>query len=285
MRFDRFILLSVVALGAFGCAAELGDDEAPVGEAHLAGFGGGDPSPGGKNGKRPTCFWDRGTQNAYRALGQKGLEAFPTLTGILPGCRDEVIRNVVECALSTEQTVTDPVTGTSYSGWWGLAPKWLSAPLDRDGRRWVTACMAQRLNYFGTQVPILLEGANEAIHTVPELETRYPFGESYAWGDIFSSDRDSTGQIYVCWEDSLEQACGPRSGPLVRSRLSSRICDRSSACGLHVMGRCSDVCVQDEDGYIACQRPDGTLDNHTVHVQLKAKNLCDLPQLTPAHGP
>src|SRR5690349_1350429 len=85
------------------------------------------PPPNGANGKNPSCFWAAGSQQALRTLGAAALDqggGFITsipLSQISEGCR-EVIRNAVECALTPEQSVSDPVTGETYTGWWGLAP-------------------------------------------------------------------------------------------------------------------------------------------------------------------
>lgn len=234
------------------------------------------PPPNGANGTRPACFWAHGVQQALRTMGGAALDrgagqmlSIP-LTQVSQDCR-EVLRSAVECALTQDQSVQDPVTGELYTGWWGLAPSWQSGTLDVDGRRYVTGCMVQRLNYYGTHVPILLEGNHPAIERNATFSSQYPIMESTAFGDLFSSTTPLLGilpafNLYVCWEGLLPQSCGFLGLPL----LGQRLCDDVPLCGLMVMGPCALSCAQD-DGYWKC-RP-GLLSpswTQTVRVRLEA---------------
>lgn len=216
------------------------------------------PPPNGANGTRPSCFWAHGTQQALRALGGAALDQgqglLPSipLTQVSEQCR-EVLRSAVECALTREQSVRDPVTGELYTGWWGLAPSWQGGALDVDGRRYVTGCMVQRLNYYGTQVPILLEGRHPAISRNATFGPQYPIVESTVFGDLFSSTTPLLGilpafNVYVCWEGLLPQSCGLLGLPL----LEQRVCDDLPLCGLVVLGPCFLSCAQD-DSYWKCK--------------------------------
>jgi hypothetical protein len=210
------------------------------------------PPPNGANGMRPSCFWANGSQQALRTLGGAALDqgggfiASIPLSQISQDCR-EVLRSAVECALTPEQSVSDPVTGETYTGWWGLAPSWLGGVLDTDGRRYVTACMVQRLNYSGTTVPLLLEGPHSAIEQNPTYGPQYPIAESTVFGDLFSSTTPLGGLLpafnaYVCWESLLPQACGPLNLPLL---FEKRVCDDVPLlCGLTMLGPCDLSCVQ-----------------------------------------
>ena len=216
-----------------------------------------------------------GVQQALRTMGGAALDqgggqllSIP-LTQVSQECR-EVLRSAVECALTREQSVRDPVTGELYTGWWGLAPSWQSGALDVDGRRYVTGCMVQRLNYYGTQVPILLEGRHPAIARNATFGPEYPIVESTAFGDLFSSTTPLLGilpafNLYVCWEGLLPQSCGFLGLPL----LEQRLCDDVPLCGLLVLGPCALSCTQ-SDGYWKC-RP-GLLSSEwtqTVRVKLE----------------
>jgi hypothetical protein len=209
------------------------------------------PPPNGANGTRPGCFWATGTQQALRTLGGTALDqgaGFITnipLSQVSADCR-EVLRSAVECALTPEQSVSDPVTGTLYTGWWGLAPSWRNESLNVDGRRYVTGCMIQRLNYYGASVPILLEGAHPAIAQNAAFGPQYPIEESTAFGDLFSSTTPLTGLLpafnaYVCWESLLPQSCGLLGLPLL---FEERICDGVPLCGLITVGPCATSCTQ-----------------------------------------
>jgi hypothetical protein len=277
-----------------GCLAGTEENPDPgedVGEAHLE-AGGGLSGPGGNNHIRPSCTWSHYTLEAYRHYAQHSLASAPTISNITPGCRREVLENMIQCALAPEQVWLDPYEArpTPYAGWWGLAPGWLNSPLDPDGRRWVTACMAQRLNYFGKSVDILLEGMAPPINVDTVLDPQYPFDESRAWGDFFSTPPTSAFEIYVCYDPDLATLCGGTSGMSPITYLDYRVCDNVqgwyepdgtySPCGLHVMGPCNNtsVCFNNSlfSPYKTCYRPDGTTDNHTIHVQLEPKTVCSL---------
>jgi hypothetical protein len=217
------------------------------------------PPPNGSNGTRPSCFWAHGTQQALRALGGAALDQGEGFLRSVPlqqvsqSCR-EVLRSAVECALAPAQSVGDPVTGERYTGWWGLAPSWLGGALDVDGRRYVTGCMVQRLNYYGTRVPILLEGSHPAIARSPAFGPQYPMEESTVFGDLFSSTTPLGGllpafQVYVCWESLLPQSCGLLGLPLL---FEKRVCDDAPLCGLVTVGPCALSCAQN-DAYWKCK--------------------------------
>jgi hypothetical protein len=255
MQMPRAHLLFVTLImsGLAGCGStegglEEGSLPATAGQAVMSGDR---PPPNGLNGTSPSCFWAHGTQQALRALGAAALDqgagVLPSipLSQISESCR-QVLRSAVECALTVNQTVSDPVTGELYTGWWGLAPSWLSGALNTDGRRYVTACMVQRLNYYGASVPILLEGAHPAIAESLTYSAQYPIEESTVFGDLFSSPTPLLGllpafQVYVCWESLLPQSCGVLGLPLL---FEERICDDAPLCGVMTLGPCALSCAQ-----------------------------------------
>ena len=232
------------------------------------------PPPNGSNGTHPSCFWAHGTQQALRALGGGALDQGGGLLPSIPlaqvsqDCR-EVLRSAVECALTQQQSVSDPVTGELYTGWWGLAPSWLGGALDVDGRRYVTGCMVQRLNASGTHVPILLEGSHPAIARSASFAPRYPLEESTVFGDLFSSTTVLDGllpafQVFVCWESLLPQSCGVLGLPLL---FEKRVCDDTPLCGLMPVGPCALSCAQNGP-YWQCQ-PDLLSPAWTQTVRVK----------------
>ncbi|WP_224371343.1 hypothetical protein [Hyalangium versicolor] len=175
------------------------------------------------------------------------------LDQVSSNCR-EVLRSAIECALTREQSVTDPVTGEVYTGWWGLAPSWRGNTLDVPGRRFVTGCMVQRLNYYGASVPILLEGSHPAIARNQTFGPQYPITESTVFGDLFSSTTPLLGilpafNLFVCWEGLLPQSCGLLGLPLL---FEKRICDDLPLCGLMPVGPCALSCVPN-DSYWSCR--------------------------------
>lgn len=274
----RFMLIASVVTVLAGCGTEEASvDQAPASLAsERARVDEERPPPNGLNGTRPSCFWAHGSQQALRTMGGAALNQGGGLITSIPlsqvssDCR-EVLRSAVECALTQDQSVTDPVTSEVYTGWWGLSPSWLGGALDLDGRRYVTACMVQRLNYYGTHVPILLEGPHSAITTNTTYGPDYPLAESTVYGDLFSSSVPLLGilpafNVYVCWESLLPQSCGLLGLPLL---FEKRICDDAPLCGLMTVGPCALNCAQNGD-YWKC-KPDllSPFVTQTVRVKLE----------------
>lgn len=279
MMMPRLLFPAVaVAFAALtGCAMTAGDgapqEDEQVGAAAQAI---GDVPPSGRNGKRGFCNWHLGTRNAHKILANQPLNAgggnLPSVS-LLSTCRDEVLANVVECALAQNQWVKDPSTGKFYQGHWGLAPSWYSMPLNPSGRRYVTACLVQRLNAFAAEVPILLEGASPPIQKNPAMELDFPFEESIAYGDLFTPPVSSSVVVNVCYNDNLDSACHA-NGTNAVDWLRLRICDSSPTCGLHIVGKCSSNCTVSGSGYKICKRYDGSADDATIQVQLQLADAC-----------
>ncbi|MCY1082428.1 hypothetical protein [Archangium lansingense] len=275
IQFARILFTTVLMAGLAGCGGV--EEDAQLATVRQAARGMDDERtpPRGLNGTSPACFWAHNTQKALRSLGNTALDQgagfLPDipLSQVSESCRP-VLRSAVECALTPDQSVIDPVTGELYTGWWGLAPSWSSNVLDTSGRRYVTACMVQRLNYYGTSVPILLEGPSPVIAQNASFATQYPIEESTVFGDLFSSPVPLLGllpafSVFVCWESLLPQSCGLLGLPL----LGKRICDDAPLCGLVPVGPCALSCVQNGP-YWKC-RPDllAPLWTETVRVKLE----------------
>lgn len=238
------MMLVGCALGVLGCAAEDESTEVSGGDVMDVGL-----SPTGfeaGNGLLPTCFWSTGAQKTLRSLGNGPLAnaggSMPSMPSILPLCYS-VIKYAVQCALDSSQSVTNPHNGAVYQGAVGLAPNWRTQALDSDGRRFVTACMVQRLNVLGLTVPILLEGDHASLYESTEQDSEYPFAESTAFGDLFSSTAPLTGltpafTAYVCGEEDLTDTCLN-----VSNLLHIRVCDNLGLlCGMQYIGKCSSKC-------------------------------------------
>lgn len=269
------ILLSCSTLALAGCNGG-GDDAALSDEPDMAPEAlsmGGRPPPAGLNGLPPSCFWATGSQQALRTLGggalDQGGNTFAQVSlGLVPlGCR-VVLAKAVQCALPKGVTLTDPVTGDQYGGWWGLAPGWQTAALDPSGRRYVTACLGETLNGHGDEVPIVLEGPNLTIAQNASLDSTFTIKESTVFGDLFSSSVPLLGllpafKLYVCWDGVLPQSCGL---PL----LSERMCDDLVLCGMVPLGPCSLFCASNGP-YNKCNALSGLLPPYvteTVRVRL-----------------
>ena len=210
------LTLFAMAMIGMGCAmADEADPDgielalAPQGLGGEGGGGGGGGQdlpnqgaggdPGDPNHLRPLCYWDHAFQRTARDLGTAAIAGS---TGVMPtmpympasnaagydGCREEVLEVLVECALLETQTVWDSGPDhQQYKGRIGLASHWRYQALSSDEQRWVTACMLQRLNKFGTKINILLEGNDPAIAPDIVSQSLYPVPESSMWGNMFNS--------------------------------------------------------------------------------------------------
>lgn len=216
-------------------------------------------------------FWADDSQAAYRIMGAGPLDDgngnLPALQ-IAPEYRHEVLQNAIECGLGHDQQVIDHETNTVYVGHWGLARSWLTDALTVSQRRFVTGCMAQRLNAFEAEVRILLRGRTSAIKNNPALNVEFPWDESTVWGDLFSSETPLDDpnkppfELHACFHNDLMAACSLVFTP-PGNWLQHRICDSSPVCGLDVVGPCAAACVFNT-GYPVCD-----LVQETVHVQLR----------------
>ena len=278
------VLASTVLLD--GCA--LSDTENPFGaedfDVPFETAGANFEPPAGTNGLLPTCFWDHGSQEALRALGKVALTSgpgggLPVLPTVPAACR-EVVQYAVECALNPAQSVTDPVNGMTYTGHWSLADTWYSEALSYDGKRWVTACMLQRLNVDGDNVEVLMEANHPRMYQSAVNDAVYTFEESSAYGNLFDSratlyNGRPTFYAYVCSEAEQAQSCPLAGG---QPWINKRVCHLAgNECGLVWLGTCPSACVPNgpNDEYWSCKPANGLVYNdYTMRVQLKNPTAC-----------
>lgn len=175
-------------------------------------------------------------------LAQPLLSALQDATAVGAANR-AVFHYLVGCALTPDQSLDytwSDAQGThtvTEQGSIGLAPDWLSGSLDTTEQHLVSGCLAARVNYFGTPVPISVRNPR-LVDVTPDSElAEYPYVEGSFWGNLFSSDPT----VYSCYDPANVN----------HSRSSMRDCaagylDGSGhihGCGPIVMtGSCNDVC-------------------------------------------
>jgi len=155
-------------------------------------------------------------------------------------------RYAVSCAFSTSQTFsfswTDSsgvVHNESYAGELGIAPSWATGPLDDDGQRMVSACVAARVNYYGTSVTLSIRSLQDSLKTKVGSQELidYPNVEGAFWGNLFGASKF----INACYN----------SPTVANSRAKKRDCaaghlnadGTTSQCGIiNIVGPCSNVC-------------------------------------------
>ncbi len=195
------------------------------------------------------------------ALSPSALSAIqdPSLAGFLSRL---FLKYTVGCALKQDQSFNFSWTdeagvlhAETYKGSVGIAPEWVSGPIDAVGQEMVSACLAARTNWYGTPVTISMRSYNKALRTPPGDETTaYPDVEGVFWGNIFSA----TPYLRACYN---ERTIG-------NSRAAHRDCavghiDEQGAvteCGMiHILGSCASLCKQMTPGtqyYKHCNDPE-----------------------------
>jgi hypothetical protein len=130
----------------------------------------------------------------------------------------DVFSYIVACALPTGKSisVTDS-RGTAYTfaGEIGLAPGWQTTTPTVTDRRWVTACVLARTNYYGVTVQLSMRGSHSALATTTTELRNFPAAEGAFYGDLF----DTTAQTWF--------ACGTKAWTSVLSQDEERACTLS----------------------------------------------------------
>lgn len=245
-------LLTIAALTLSGCTMEVmdGDENAAEAEQELI----------GSNALTSNALTSNAlTSNALTSNALTSGSLAPSVLSALqdPGTTGALSRAflhyAVGCALSTSQTVsfswTDGEGGVhdeTYRGELGIATAWAASSLDDKDQRMVSACIAARVNYYGTPVMLSIRSGQDPLKIMvgsSELAS-YPYVEGAFWGNLWGS----SPFLNACYN----------SATVGNSRAWKRDCaaghvngDGSTAeCGMiHIIGACSSVC----DGMDAAQ--------------------------------
>ena len=106
----------------------------------------------------------------------------------------EVFSYIVNCALPENQSLSvADSAGTSYefTGEIGLAPNWATNTPTVAERRWVTACLLARTNYYGVPVQISMRGSHAALSATHGETSVFNVAEGAFYGDLFD-DREQS---------------------------------------------------------------------------------------------
>jgi hypothetical protein len=156
------------------------------------------------------------------------------------------VKYAVGCALTPGESfafswtdTTGTVHAETYWGLLGLAPSWASGPLDAEGQRFVSACMAARTNYYGVPVEISVRADIDVLEqntSAAELGA-YSHIEGAFWGNLFAP----APYLRACYR--AENVAHSRS--MMRDCAAGHVnADGTIAqCGLlHSVGSCTTVC-------------------------------------------
>lgn len=191
------LTLTVCAtMTACGDAFEPGDDSVGVAtdalETNIINPNALDPSAHHSNALRPSML-------AAGALSLSALSAEALAAIQMPGIDGDrsrqLLRYTVSCALAptdsfsftwTEEGV---VHEESYPGLLGLSVNWRDKAPSSSDRRWVSACLAARANWYGIPVTISSRASHPALNKAgtPEL-TSHDMEEGAFWGDLFDDN-------------------------------------------------------------------------------------------------
>ena len=157
----------------------------------------------------------------------------------------QLLSYVVGCAFSPVQSFRFTWRDSSnvehlekYTGSLGLASSWAVSPLDTTGQRWVSACLASRVNWYERTVWLSSRGSHANLRTQTAQERAdYPSEEGAFYGNLFLP----IPVVYACYNEPNE----------AHSRSLSRDCavghlDSSGGvvqCGpVQILGSCADYC-------------------------------------------
>jgi hypothetical protein len=142
----------------------------------------------------------------------------------------QFLKYVVSCALTSQQSLSFSVGGTSYSfpGELGLAPQWGMAHGSCDGscQRWVSACVLARVDAAGVDREISVRGPNPVLLPTPSEISSYTNREATYFGNLFIPGQPR----FLCLAPGQKQ--------------DERVCGDSLAdCPMTVVGSCAQDCL------------------------------------------
>ncbi len=149
------------------------------------------------------------------ASNSLGAAALTSSTLIESADGREVFSYIVKCALPAGKSVAvRDSLGTRYTfaGEIGLAPTWQTTTPTVSERRWVTACLLARTNYYGVAVQLSMRGAHTALATASTELRTYTVPEGAFYGDLF----DPNGQTWF--------ACGTNRWTSTLAADAQRTC-------------------------------------------------------------
>jgi hypothetical protein len=168
----------------------------------------------------------------------------------------QLVRYAVGCALSPSQSFSFSWTDSMgtvhdefYPGELGLVPTWATAPLTSQGARWVSACLASRVNYYG--VPVSISSRAPGALTTSSSERRtYAYEEGAFWGNVFGP----APVVFACYNLTTTSHSRERARDCAAGHVDSD--GYVEQCGIiRIVGPCTTSCLLpllNGDGYSSC---------------------------------
>jgi len=166
--------------------------------------------------------------------------ALSTTVGSLGQTEDgrEVLSYIVGCALPAGDALTFVANGAHYTdpGSIGLAPAWKSRALTVSERRWVSACVYARVNFYGVEVHVSLRGDHPALAAPLGEAAQYALTEGAFYGDLF----DPAGpRAYACSAVVKETKLSVSTLGLRACSLPATPNSMVTRCGFTYVGPCA----------------------------------------------
>jgi hypothetical protein len=177
----------------------------------------------------------------------------------------ELLRYLVMCALPSGEALTVQIGTTTriFIGDVGLAPSWISQPLDADQQRWISACLLARSNALGISVLISILGPDPQLASSSQESQDFPVEEGAFYGDIFSAHPE----MFACRGSGSADAGGMlyRHCTVAEPAQSGR-----TLCGFSFVGSCAEACSDNGEVYSGCHGLNGEVFEQviTTHVTL-----------------
>ena len=166
----------------------------------------------------------------------------------------ELFSVLMACAVPENITLVAQVDGSEveFFGELGLAPQWLDAPLDREGRGWVSACVFAKINAHEVISEISIRGPHPVLRRVSQDEREgWPLQEGAFYGNMFTP-LDQPILWVAC--RGVDQAAGETGGLVDRDCAEEDPAHPGlTQCGFLYAGDCGNF-----TGEAACQRSAGT---------------------------
>lgn len=146
---------------------------------------------------------------------------------------------LASCALDETTVLTGMADGETYEfpGAMGLAPDWGARALTHTERRWVSACILARTNFFGAHVLISMRAEQSgyaSLDAAPAEIASHTLYEGGFFGDVFTP----SGGAFVCVGSG-------HSADLAAQSALKRVCthaaepgDTLTRCGFIQVGQC-----------------------------------------------
>jgi hypothetical protein len=184
------------------------------------------------------------------ALDMNALDAGSLAAILDPGPTGDLARQLLRytasCALDPEQSFafswsdgTGVVHHEVYPGLLGLEPSWATRSLSKSGQRWISACLASRVNWYRVPVMLSSRGSIAGLKvTDPNELAAYALEEGAFWGNLFGPNP----RVYACDHVPNDDASRARLRDCAAGHLDGT--GTPVDCGMiRRLGSCAETCM------------------------------------------